>query len=214
MNFRQDRLPHNRNQTETAIDEHCPSCLESLPLKVTECPACGIVLANFKRVSLEKKMKATVPGIHHLSSHVCEELNTAWKKLEAVYRDTELHHQFIHLCYKHRALPFAIKMYSDRLLEEPSDEVADLMRKRVLVLAQESLPTRVKNHKPQYEDHSLMIMRLFQLVFSVGCVIGLFFMMSSFFLGDTLYYFGLGVFILLSCLLSMFFIRKAILNPA
>jgi len=188
-------------------DVSCPSCLAILNGEPEECTSCGVVISHFKRVSLEKRLKLTVAGLYHLSSFDCEALETAWQKVEAAYYDTEVHNQFIHLCYRFKSLPYAVKKYAQRVAVDPLDDIADMMKKRVLILAQESLPeAQTKELPPTMITRSLM--RFFTAILSFSLIGGVFMLLISALTQHKLYFFGLGLFIVVSSLLSLLFMRR------
>jgi len=209
MKFTEDKLSQNVSQKQLSFQqdvEACPSCLEPLDPGQSDCSSCGVVISQFKRVSLEKRLKLTVAGLYHLSSYDCEMLEAAWHKVETLYYDSESHNQFIHLCYKYKSLPFAIKKYTDRLALTPHDDIADTMRKRVLVLSQEFMPQAVTKTLPA-SVVSKSIFRLFNSILVFAMVAGVFILLVSALTTSKMYFFGLGLFILLSSLMSLMFMK-------
>jgi hypothetical protein len=201
-------LPHKQLgfQDEAA---GCPACLEPLSGGRDDCPSCGIVISQFKRVSLEKRLKLTVAGLYHLSSFDCEALEAAWHKVELMYYDTESHNQFIHMCYKFKSLPYAAKKYVERLALDPNDDIADLMRKRILMLSQEFMPAQAtKTLPPSVVTKSLM--KLFNTILIFAMIAGVFIVLISALTASKMYFFGLGLFIILSSLMSLLFMKHQI----
>jgi hypothetical protein len=210
MKFTEDKLSQNLPPKQlTFLDEmvSCPSCLEILEGDRETCKACGVVIAQFKRVALEKRLKHTVAGLYHLSSTDCETLEKAWQKVESVYHDTELHNQFIHLCYRYKSMPFAAKKYGNQLEINPQDDIAELMKRRVLLLCQDSIPElATKTLPPSTITHSLM--RIFSSILVFGMIGGVFLLLISALTQSKMYFFGLGLFIIISSLMSLLFMRR------
>lgn len=215
MNFMEDKLSQkNRStltETKQAFDvDYCPSCLTPVSESAVECSSCNVIISQFKRVSFEKRLKMTIGGLYHLTSYDCEELEKAWTKVESAFYDTEIHHQFMHMCYKMRSLPFAVKKYSDRLETNPGDDVADVMRRRVMLLAQESLPAaEMKVLPPSLTTASLM--RLFTAMLGMGTLSGVLLLFIAAFTSSKMYYFGLGMFLIVSTIMSLLMMRRQLI---
>ena len=210
MKSTEDKLSQNFRPKQMTLGEDivsCPSCLEVLEEGRDDCFSCGIVISQFKRVALEKRLKLTVGGLYHLTSFDCEALEAAWAKVEAVYYDTESHNQFIHLCYRFKSLPFAAKRYSERLAANPQDDTADLMRKRVMVLSQESLPEAATRTLPR-SPITASLMRFFSATLVMGIIGGVVVILASALTDSKMYFFGLGLFMFVSSLMSLLFMKR------
>jgi hypothetical protein len=207
-NFSVRNLPHKQLGFQDEADG-CPACLEPLSADRDDCPSCGVVISQFKRVSLEKRLKLTVAGLYHLSSFDCEALEAAWHKVELLYYDTESHNQFIHMCYKYKSLPYAAKKYVERLALDPTDDIADLMRKRVLMLSQEFMPTQASKTVPE-SVVTKSLFKLFNTILIFAMIAGVFIVLVSALTASKMYFFGLGLFIILSSLMSLLFMKHQI----
>lgn len=214
MKITEDRLSQT---TLSALisEENCPSCLQSVPLRAVECPSCNVVIESFKRVALERRMKATIPGLTHLTSQECEELDYAWRKVEGLYIDTEMHHQFLHLCYQFKSLSYAVKKYSERLERSHLDETADIMRRRALVLVHESIPLHMSAASaPTAEQKDVMsevqrgFLRFFNYIMATSLLCGVFILLMSGLTQNKLFFFGLGLFLCLSSLVTLLFLKR------
>lgn len=210
MKFTEDKQSQNfrPKQMSFAMETvSCPSCLDVLlDPKRDDCPSCGIVISQFKRVSLEKRLKLTVGGLYHLSSFDCEALEAAWRRVEIAYYDSESHNQFIHMCYRLKSLPYAAKKYTERMEMIPDDETADVMRKRVLLLSQESLPGSVTKTLPATAV-TASLMRIFNAILVMGMIGGLVVALGSALTENKMYFFGLGAFMMISSLMSLLFMK-------
>lgn len=153
-------------------EENCPSCLEFLPEKATECPSCGILLSNFKRVSLEKRVKISTPTLGHLSSYQCVDLENRWAKVMASYSQREVHDQFLQFCYQLRALSYVVFKYSQLLKIDPSDDVAEYMLKRTRILAEQTHATDTDELLTDYLWSS-GVLRLFGYTLYLTILVGL-----------------------------------------
>ena len=205
----QNAFPLNENLTE----EHCPSCLETLPARASECPSCHVVIAHFKRLSVEARMKTTVPALSHLTTNQCEELDLAWRKAEAFYIDSEIHHQFLHICYRHKALSFAVKKYTELLEKNYMDEIADVMRRRAVVLAQSTFPEKpsaadTKASEIQWASSEQYFMRYFNYAMGLCLVSGIFILMVSGLTQSKMFFFGLGFFLCVSSVMALLFTKR------
>lgn len=211
MKFTEDKQFQNLPQKQLGFQDGlagCPSCLEPLVENRDDCPSCGVVVAQFKRVSLEKRLKLTVAGLYHLSSFDCEALEQAWLRVEAVYFDTESHNQFIHMCYKFKSLPYAAKKYMERLAVNPQDDIADIMRKRVLVLSQEFVPSMTSAKSLPTPVVTRSLMRMFNAILVFAMIAGVFIVLISALTTSKMYFFGLGLFIVVSSLMSLLFMKR------
>ncbi len=186
--------------------ECCPACLVPLSGPYDDCSSCGVVISQFKRVSLEKRLKLTVAGLYHLSSFDCETLEASWQRVEAVYYDSEAHNQFIHLCYKFKSLPYAAKKYSERLAKNPQDDIADTMKKRVLVLSQEFLPQSTTKTLPE-SAMTRSLMKVFNVILVGAMIAGVLMLFVSALTTSKMYFFGLGLFMIVSSLMSLLFMK-------
>jgi hypothetical protein len=225
MKFTEDRLSQNVLASKSHLQrdllndsvleslishENCPSCLEFLPVEAAECPSCNIVVAQFNRMALERRTKVTIAGLTHLTSVQCEDLDKAWRKVESVYHDSEIHHQFLHLCYQFKAVPYAVKKYSERLEKSYLDDTADMMRKSAVVLLQESLVVRPAAvlDRPAIPGVERSFLRLFNYVMGMSLIGGVVILLVSGLTQSKLFFFGLGMFLILSSIMTLLFVRR------
>lgn len=216
MKIMEDKLTQSGLPLPNALDnteEHCPSCLEVLPARAVECSFCHIVISHFKRASLEARLKTTVPGLSHLSAIACEELEQAWRKTEALYADSETHHHFLHICYRHKALSYAVKKYNELLEKNPMDDVAEVMRKRAVVLAQSTVPDKpsaaaVSASELEFSGNQQHIMRYFNYVMTLSLVSGVVILMASGLTQNKMFFFGLGFFLCVSSVMALLFMKR------
>jgi len=202
-----DKSLQNNPDIVQSIDDlvldHCPSCYQTLKPKAVECMSCGIVLENYRRSHIEKKLKHTIGGLYHLTSEECIQLEKTWAKIETVYYDQNLHNQFLHACLRLKSLPYAVKKYQGRLNRDSLDEIASIMKNRAMLLASESLPTTAAKGEtwaPPILAQALL--RTLIVVLIVGTCAGSVLMLISALTVQKLFFFALGSFLTASCLLS------------
>jgi hypothetical protein len=213
MKITEDRLSQN---VLGLLSEHenCPSCLEFIPPQAKECPSCNVVIEQFNRAALERRTKIMIPGLAHLSARQCEELDQAWRKVEALYIDTEIHHQFLHMCYRLKSVPFAVKKYTERLERNYLDETADMMRKSAVVLLQETLTTRAPAvlERPVVPEAHRGFLRLFNYVMGMSLVGGVVILLVSGLTQSKMFFFGLGLFLILSSVMTLLFLKRELVS--
>lgn len=194
---------------ESWILEHCPSCYETLKPQAIECDSCGVVLSHFQKVAIEKRLKLTIGGLSHLTSSECMELEKAWQKIEAVYYDSSLHDQFLHLCLRLKSLPYAVKKYQDRLGKDSLDEIAATMRTRASLLVSEALPAgRVWQEREEMSLLMRAMLRTLTVVLILGVCAGSVLMLISALTAQKIFFLAMGVFITAGCLLCAGFLVR------
>ena len=158
--------------------ENCPSCLEFLPENATECASCGILLSNFKRVSLEKRIKITIPALMHLNSYECEALEREWDKVLASYSSREVHDRFLNYCYQRRALPYVVHQYQQLLAKDVSDDLAEFMMKRARVLGENTVTPETDESRDDYLWNP-SILRTFKYILYFMFFVGIFYIVFT-----------------------------------
>lgn len=203
---------HNAPAQEPSLSdlvlEHCPACYQTLKPKALDCSACGIVLENYRRVSVERRLKHTIGGLYHLTIDECLQLEKAWTKIESLYYDQNLHNQFLHMCLRQKSLPFAVKKYKNRLDLNSYDEIAMIMKNRALVLASESLPAVTSGEAWVPPILALALFRTLIVFLIIGTCAGSVIMLISALTTQKLFFFMLGAFLTATCLLSAMSLRR------
>lgn len=190
------------------VMDYCPSCYETLKEGASDCSSCGVVISHFQRMATEKKIKLTIGGLYHLTSAECMELESTWAQLEAVYYDSRLHSQFLFLCFKLKSLPYAVKKYNDRLLNDSLDDIALTMKNRAMMLASESLPGKAVGSDWIPPILAQALLRTMIVVLVMGVCAGSVMMLFSVLTSQKFFFLGMGFFTTVSCLLCYIFLQK------
>lgn len=203
-----DNLLQKPMPVSQLVMEHCPSCYETLKAGATDCTSCGIVLSHFYRVATEKRLKLTIGGLYHLTSTECVEIETAWSKVENFYYDSNLHSQFLYLCFRLKSLPYAVKKYNDRLLKDSLDDIASTMKLRAMTLASESLPGKAieSDWMPTLLTRTLLRTMIVMLV--IGVCGGSVLMLTSILTAQKYFFLAMGSFVTVACLLSLLILKR------
>lgn len=203
-----DKSLHKKAAVADLVMDHCPSCYETLKAGATDCSSCGIVLSHFHKVSTEKRLKLTIGGLYHLTSNECVEIESAWSKVESFYYDSNLHSQFLYLCFRLKSLPYAVKKYNDRLLEDSLDDIASTMKMRAMTLASESLPAKSIDSGWGPSILMLALVRTMMVVLVMGVCAGSVLMLTSALTTEKFFFLAMGSFVTVSCLLSLLILKR------
>lgn len=115
-----------------ALEKECPRCNAKNAATMTECVRCGIVFDRYD--SGEIGTKADLRVEEEMALGGTRELAALWDKLIEDYEDRVRHDRFVNACRDAKALSYAAKKYSQLLVSAPQDEVARLMRNRIVAL--------------------------------------------------------------------------------
>ncbi len=136
-------------------EKECPRCNAKNAVTLNECVRCGIVFDRYDggsdaRVEEELALGGT------------RELSVLWDKVIEDYEDRIRHDRFLNACRDARALSYAAKKYSQILISAPQDDIARLMRNKVvaLVAAQAEtsrLPIRLDFRIPKLNSMALFM---------------------------------------------------------
>ncbi len=118
--------------TAVATEKECPRCNAKNAVAMTECVRCGIVFDRYD--SGEIGTKADLRVEEEMALGGTRELAALWDKLMEDYEDRVRHDRFVNACRDAKALSYAAKKYSQILVSAPQDEVARLMRNRIVAL--------------------------------------------------------------------------------
>ncbi len=118
--------------TAVATEKECPRCNAKNAGAMTECVRCGIVFDRYD--SGEIGTKADLRVEEEMALGGTRELAALWDKLMEDYEDRVRHDRFVNACRDAKALSYAAKKYSQILVSAPQDEVARLMRNRIVAL--------------------------------------------------------------------------------
>ena len=190
-------------EISSLIMDYCPSCYQTLKVGAKDCLACGIVLENYQKIVTEKKLKLTMSGLYHLTPVECLQIENAWSKIETLYYDQNLHNQFLHLCLRLKSLPFAVKKYNDRILQDSLDDIASTMKNRAMLLASESLPRDFVSESWVPPVLAQALLRTLIVFLLLGVCAGSVLVLVSVLTVQKFFFLAMGVFVMSSCLLSV-----------
>jgi hypothetical protein len=106
-------------------EKECPRCNAKNVVTMNECVRCGIV---FDRFDTAQDLRLD----EELSLGGSRELAILWDKVMEDYEDRVRHDRFLNACRDSRALSYAAKKYSQILVSAPHDDIARLMRNKVV----------------------------------------------------------------------------------
>lgn len=116
-----------------SFDRECPRCgamnstNEVSGAAPTDCVRCGIIFDRYT-VASEAQLE------EELALGGTRELSALWDKALEDYEDRIRHDRFLNACRDANALSYAAKKYSQILVAAPQDDIARLMRNRVVAL--------------------------------------------------------------------------------
>jgi hypothetical protein len=106
------------------MDDRCPKCSQKKAAPTQEaCVRCGLVFALWNPDNAPKVVALD------------EGAETLWSAVAKNWSDVEAHDAFLKYCSVASMLPAAGRRYRERLDEQPSDEIAQQMQKRILAMA-------------------------------------------------------------------------------
>lgn len=106
-------------------EKECPRCNAKNAVTMNECVRCGIVFDRFDATNdLRVEEELALGG--------SRELAAIWDKVIEDYEDRVRHDRFLNACRDARALSYAAKKYSQILVSAPQDDIARLMRNKVV----------------------------------------------------------------------------------
>jgi hypothetical protein len=140
----------------------CPKCHQSNERTAEECRSCGIVFAKYDEADRLDRLSEF--GIRR-------DLADLWASTLNDYDNMDLHEQFIAECYKADCLSYAAQKYSRILGAAPNENIAKLMRRRILGLASfktESPSVRKNESTDKTQESGFKIPRIDQLILIAG----------------------------------------------
>lgn len=134
-------------------ERECPRCGAMNAASLNECPRCGIVFDRYAATS-DAQME------EELALGGTRELAQLWEKVIEDYEDRIRHDRFVNACRDASALSYASKKYSQILIAAPQDDIARLMRNRIVAMismrAESSkLPIRLSFRIPKLNSIAL-----------------------------------------------------------
>jgi hypothetical protein len=135
------------------VERECPRCGSLNGASMSECVRCGIIFERYNTVNdaqLEEEM--ALGGTRELSA--------MWDKTLEDYEDRIRHDRFLNACRDAGALSYASKKYSQILIAAPQDDIARLMRNRVVAMISQRaessrLPVRLNFRIPKLNSMAL-----------------------------------------------------------
>ncbi|MDX9731284.1 MAG: hypothetical protein RBT63_05885 [Bdellovibrionales bacterium] len=136
-------------------ERECPRCGAMNQAAQSDCVRCGIVFERYDKDEDE-----------HLSEEMAlggtRELAALWGKTLEDYEDRIRHDRFLNACRDADALSYAAKKYSQILVAAPQDDIARLMRNRIVAMVSvkaesSKLPIRLNFRIPGFNTMGLFL---------------------------------------------------------
>ncbi len=116
-----------RAKSTSVLERECPRCNAINALTMNECVRCGIIFDRFIEAN-EAQIE------EELALGGTRELSLLWDKTLEDYEDRIRHDRFLNACRDANALSYASKKYSQILIAAPQDDIARLMRNRIVAM--------------------------------------------------------------------------------
>jgi transposase-like protein len=113
-------------------EKECPRCNAKNSVSQSECVRCGIVFSRYGSGAIGTNADLRIEEEMALGG--TRELAALWDRLIEDYEDRIRHDRFINACRDGKALSYAAKKYSQILVSTPQDEIARIMRNRIVAL--------------------------------------------------------------------------------
>lgn len=145
--------PLDEEPLRSVIDEReCPRCGAMNAAANADCVRCGIVF-------LQRFEDGETPT-EEMELGGTRELAALWGKVLEDYEDRIRHDRFVNACRDSDALSYAAKKYAQVLVSAPQDDVARLMRNRIVALVSakaesSKLPFRLGFRIPKFNSMAL-----------------------------------------------------------
>ena len=113
-----------KEKSMSVSERECPRCGAANVATSTDCVRCGIVFERIHddRIDVEVALGGT------------RELSLLWDKTLEDYEDRIRHDRFLNAARDANALSYASKKYSQILIAVPQDDIARLMRNRIVAM--------------------------------------------------------------------------------
>ena len=116
-----------RAKSGTVSERECPRCSAMNAASMNECVRCGIIFDRYIEAN-EAQLE------EELALGGTRELSLLWDKTLEDYEDRIRHDRFLNACRDANALSYASKKYSQILIAAPQDDIARLMRNRIVAM--------------------------------------------------------------------------------
>lgn len=140
-------------KAKPSLDRECPRCGAMNVSGLNDCVRCGIIFERYVE-SNEAQLE------EELALGGTRELSTLWDKTLEDYEDRIRHDRFLNASRDANALSYASKKYSQILVAAPHDDIARLMRNRIVALVSQRaessrLPIRLNLRIPKLNSMAL-----------------------------------------------------------
>ncbi|CAN5497352.1 hypothetical protein BH10BDE1_BH10BDE1_23880 [soil metagenome] len=109
------------------FERECPRCGAMNAASMNDCVRCGIIFERYN-VTNEAQLE------EELALGGTRELSLMWDKTLEDYEDRIRHDRFLNACRDANALSYSSKKYSQILVSAPQDDIARLMRNRIVAM--------------------------------------------------------------------------------
>lgn len=131
------------------MERECPRCGAENPLASLDCVRCGVIFDKyFDRTTDKNLIRSVGTTVGSAGSYLDEdlrlqdelalggsrELASLWDLVLSDYEDRIRHERFLNACRDAKALSYASKKYGQILIATPQDEIARLMRNKIVAL--------------------------------------------------------------------------------
>ena len=116
-----------RTKSTVISERECPRCSAMNAATMNECVRCGIIFDRYIEAN-EAQLE------EELALGGTRELSLLWDKTLEDYEDRIRHDRFLNACRDANALSYASKKYSQILIAAPQDDIARLMRNRIVAM--------------------------------------------------------------------------------
>ncbi len=150
-----ESAPLESSRSAAVRERDCPRCGATNPMSSTDCVRCGIV---FQRVVGKPDLRVE----EEIALGGTRELSGLWDLVIEDYEDRIRHERFLNACKDAHALSYAMKKYAQILVSAPQDEVARMMRNRIVALVSvtaesSKLPIRLNFRIPKLNSLALFM---------------------------------------------------------
>lgn len=133
-------------------ERECPRCDAKNPMLSQECVRCGIVFGQ--------SFDDGETPVEELELGGTRELAQLWDRVMMDYEDRIRHDRFVNACRDSDSLSYAAKKYAQVLVSAPQDDIARLMRNRIVALVaakaeSSALPIRLNFRIPKLNSMAL-----------------------------------------------------------
>jgi hypothetical protein len=142
-----------KSLAQAGLERECPRCGAMNAASMNDCVRCGIIFDRYN-VTNEAQLE------EELALGGTRELSLMWDKTLEDYEDRIRHDRFLNACRDANALSYASKKYSQILVAAPQDDIARLMRNRIVAMISQRaessrMPIRLNFRIPKMNSMAL-----------------------------------------------------------